>query len=75
MMETFDLNSKDIDNTLDEDKQKQLIEEAEDEKEEAEALDIDEPIDEEGLYDDIEDRIMLFHENMEKDGIPNITFL
>jgi hypothetical protein len=72
-MNTFDLNV-DLDDyeNLDEDKKKEILENKEDDKEEAEALDIDEPIDEEGLYDDIEDRILEFDGNK---NMPTITDL
>ena len=72
MMETFDLNTYDKDNNLDEEKQKEVMEEQEIDKEEAEALDIDEPIDEEGLYDDIEDRVLDFEGNSQMPTITNL---
>jgi len=65
MMDAIDFYSDQLEN-MDEDKQKEILEQKEDEIEEAEALDIDEPIDEEGLYDDIQDRIEDFEDNIQK---------
>ena len=72
MIDVFDLNMNNETDNLDEDKQKQIMEDKEDDKEEAEALDIDEPIDEEGLYDDIEDSVLDFEGNSQ---MPTITML
>jgi hypothetical protein len=70
IMNTID-NNVDYDN-LDEEKQKQILEDKEDDREEAEALDIDEPIDEEGLYDEIEDRVLEFEGNIQMPQITNL---
>jgi hypothetical protein len=75
IMNTFDLNIDNSNEELNEDKQKQILEDKEDNKEEAEALDIDQPIDQEELYDEIEDRVLEFHDTMERNSIPNITMI